>query len=305
MFQYDKTLSKISNYCIMDYVMDFQGELIEIDAPTQDCLEEYFMENANIIDEVLCNIPSRAMPNGYGVPYERLDEVYGMINDKYGSCTIQVFEVEENGIKKHLCDFSLSTILTQIFSRRQEYEQGTVDGAELALDMMRNFLVEGRWHYGLIADDGSVLENCEEWPACMVQNDGSANWVKDGKCLHPIIWFGLDGQLPIECWTLYDRPNIRNTKVYWGCDEKIDQEDWKHFWFSEFWAMDWNVLWEYDESAITWAFAECGMDEPEDEFDKVRSSCLIELAQSDSTDEMLAKVQNYCYIHNMQNKSNA
>lgn len=280
----------------MDYLIEFQGETLEVESPTLECLKECFKENQDYIEEVLADIPSRCMPNGYGIPYGRLDEAYDVINDKYGNCAVKVFEISEDGIKKYICDFSLATIYTQIFKEREESEQGMVDGAQLALDMMRNFLEDGHWHYGLISEDGIILENSDEWPSYPKQSDGSIRWIRDGKELSPIIWFGVDEQSPIECWTLYNRANIRNTKVYWGRNNtKIDQEHWKHFWFCEFWSMDWNVLWNNDEAAITWAFCECCMEEPVEDFYKVKSNCLIELVQGDSTDKMLAKVRDYCY----------
>lgn len=280
----------------MEYFIIFCGETIAVDSPSFECVEEYFRDNTDIVEDVLAGIPSRCMPNGYGVPYRKLDEVYNVIKDRYGESIVKIWEKNECGVKKHLCDYSLAAICAHIFKEREQCELGTVDGAQLALDMMRNFLIQGRWHYGLISDDGIIIEKREEWPSYPKQSDGSIRWIKDGKECYPIIWFGIDGQKPIECWTLYNRKNIRSTKVYFGGNgTKKNQEVWKHFWFCEFWAMDWNILWNYDEAAITWAFCECGMDEPIDEFCKVKSECPIELVQDDSTEEILAKVRDYCY----------
>lgn len=277
--------------------MEFNGGMVQIESPTKECLLEYFKENEESleIENVLSEIPSRSMPNGYGVPYKKLDEVYSIIDSKYRNCKIEVFTIDDSGSKKKCCDYSLAEIYTYIFKQREECEQGTIDGAQLALDMIRIFLQEGHWHYGLLSDDGTILENVDDWPSYPMQTDGRILWIKDGKEFTPILWFGIDGQQPIECWTLYDRGNIRDIKVYLCHNGSVKQENWKHFWFCDFWSMDWNVIWNNDESAITWAFCECGMDEPEDEFQNVRNDCPIELANDDSTDEMLNKVCAYCY----------
>lgn len=274
--------------------------MIEVNSPTMECLVEYFRDNTNLAEDVLANIPSRTMPNGFGIPYGRLKEVYDVINNRY-NCTIKVFKTDELGQRKYICNFPLAAICTNIFNQREKCELGTIDGAQLALDMMRNFLEEGSWHYGLISRDGTILKNIEEWPEYPKQPDGQIRWIKDDKELCPIIWFGIEGQSPIECWSLYERENIRNIKTYSGkYDTKIEQECWKHFWFCKFWTMDWSVLWNNDETAIIWAFSEWGMDEPEEEFGKVRNDCPIDLLQVDSTDDMLDKVRKFCY--NMQKK---
>lgn len=237
------------------------------------------------------------MACGYGIPYDKLDEVYDAIQNKFANQKLLIFEKMPDGFHRDKGEISLADIYVNLFRDRIESERGTIDGAQLALDMMSNFLQNGSWHFGLKTIDGQILEDIGEWPDYPLNKEGAIHWIKDDHELVPIIWFGMKGQAPIDCWTLCDSPQIKNCKSYLGAEDTIiHQENWKHFWFCEFWTMDWNVLWDNDEAAIIWAFSECGMDEPTEDFYKVRKDCPIELLQEDSTEVMLNKISAFCYF---------
>lgn len=278
-----------------EYYYTYQGESFGVDEPSFDCIYESLADSCqDDVEEAIAGIPSRSQPCGFGIPYEKLNETKDVLKARFSNESINVYHVSDE--KHPVKTYSLADIYIRYFENREECEMAYVDGAQLALDMMANFLNQGKWHFGLIDADGCILSDPNMWPQYPKQNDGTIIWKEGNKEYKPIIWFGLEGEKPIECWTLYERDNITNTKVYLGAfDKEINQEDWKHFWFCEFWLMDWNVLWNHDDMATTWAFCEKCMDEPEEGFTKVKEACPIELRQDDSTETMLQKVKNYCY----------
>lgn len=278
-----------------EYYYTYQGESFGVDEPSFDCIYESLADSCqDDVEEAIAGIPSRSQPCGFGIPYEKLNETKDVLKARFSNESINVYHVSDE--KHPVKTYSLADIYIRYFENREECEMGSVDGACLALDMMANFLNQGKWHFGLIDAGGCILSDPNMWPQYPKQNDGTIIWKKGNEEYQPIIWFGLEGEKPIECWTLYERANITNKKVYQGSfGKEIDQEDWKHFWFCEFWRMDWNVLWKHDEGAIIWAFCEQCMDEPEEELEKVKEVCPIELSQDDSTETMLKKVRDYCY----------
>lgn len=184
-------------------------------------------------------------------------------------------------------------IFDKIIEVRESTEQGVIDSGQIIIEMLKNFLEEGIWQYGFQRDDGTILTDISQWPKHA--SDGTDLIWQDSKgVLQPIIWFGLKNEDPIECWTLdkspkrfelletYENPYARNTKLV---------ERWHLFWFSTFWYIDWNAL--FDDNGdihITWMFAECGMDEPVEEFNIVRETCPIEMAEDDTAGSIVRKI---------------
>lgn len=185
-------------------------------------------------------------------------------------------------------------VFSEIIENREDTEQGTIDVGQVIIVMLTNFLTEGIWQYGLQRDDGTILTDISQWPKH--KTDGiNIIWEDQNGFLEPIIWFGLKNESPMECWTLdkspekfellevYDNPYSHKTRLV---------ERWRLFWFSSFWSLDWNALFDNSGYAhITWMFAECGMDEPVEEFNAVRDSCPIELDKNDTSENIICKLE--------------
>lgn len=111
----------------------------------------------------------------------------------------------------------------------------------------------------------------------------------------PVIWFGLNGEPPMDCWCI-DISDERFSAMPYA--EPYNVERWKSFWFNHFWTFDWNVLFNHEgEGVITWMFAECGMEEPEEEFDAVKKCCPIKLCEDDSKAILSKKISDFFVRH--------
>ncbi|WP_295882870.1 hypothetical protein [uncultured Thiohalocapsa sp.] len=187
-------------------------------------------------------------------------------------------------------------IASKAIDHRQDCEQSCIDVGAAIIAMLRNFLCAGSWQFGLRRQDGTILTDPSQWPVPLAMA-GSVTWHERSEPLEPMIWFGLQDEQPIECWTLdrstaqfeqsavYDHPQAKETRLV---------ERWKQFWFCRFWALDWNALFgNGGDTYIFWMFFECGMEEPVDEFLAVRKSCPIALREEDSSEALIRKIETF------------
>jgi len=182
----------------------------------------------------------------------------------------------------------------KVIAYRRDYEQSHVDVGAAIIVMLENFLRGGVWQFGLRRKDGTILTDPSQWPELSSSAD-RVIWQDRSGPLEPMIWFGLQDEPPIECWTL-DRSTAQSQRsLYYPspyATEARPVERWHNFWFCSFWTLDWNGLFgDQGNPYITWMFAECGMDEPVDEFHAVRSSCPIELDEQDTSEELFRKIE--------------
>lgn len=198
--------------------------------------------------------------------------------------------IDDNGL---IISNEAIDVFGEIIESRENREQGTIDSGKVIIGMLTEFLKEGVWQFGLQRGDKEILTEISQWPKYTA--DGrDAIWQDGNGLLEPVIWFGLKNESPIECWTLdrspkkfellevYENPYSRTTRAV---------ERWHLFWFSSFWALDWNALFDNNGNThITWMFAECGMDEPTEEFNTVRDSCPIELDGNDTATSIIGKI---------------
>lgn len=174
-----------------------------------------------------------------------------------------------------------------------EYYQGddqwSINSGKLALVLVTNFLKRGKWQSGFRTTSNVIL-NCDKNESIVFDNDN--NWFSDkyGK-LEPIIWFGVQNDKPIECWTIDKSDYQVQQRVYHRSNEVEKFEQWEVFWHSHFRCLDWETIIN-DKCMLTWMFAECGMDEPEDEFISVVDNCPINL-RCQSTKELFESLDNF------------
>lgn len=109
-----------------------------------------------------------------------------------------------------------------------------------------------------------------------------AKW-QESKCgidKKPILWFGLNGEPPIACWSI--------------TQERISENMIIPFWFPQFGIVDWySLCHDWNDNVNTWVFAECGEREPENEMKHAIASCPIELAADDTPESLLKKFEAY------------
>ena len=180
--------------------------------------------------------------------------------------SIQIYAVEQRdnveiGDQIEL-RMDIPSIMCEILDNRSQCEQESIDSGEVMLKSLTKFLSQGVWQYGFHSlDDNGASE--------------------------PILWFGLPGEAPIDCWSLSKATTFFDS----------ENESWKWFWFCDFWTFAWDILMVDGDIYTTWMFTECGMDEPP--IDPVRQSCPIELNENDTNEELLAKVEQFV-LKNMQ-----
>jgi hypothetical protein len=188
----------------------------------------------------------------------------------------------------------IDSVIDGLIEQRQGYEQSCIDAGEVIIRKLKNFLNAGIWQFGLRKEDGSVLSDARQWPEPIT--DGcSASWTRPKEKMSPIIWFGMQDNAPLECWSLtldakmfeqidYDADSTKNKPI----------ERWKSFWFCPFWSFDWDELFDHcGDTYIFWMFFESDMDEPCEELEKIRKSCPIKLASTDSRDELTRKITSF------------
>lgn len=184
----------------------------------------------------------------------------------------------------------------EVIENRRDREQGTIDSGSVIIAMLTNFLKEGNWQYGLRRDDGTILTDIRQWPDHVPDENGFV-WRDSCGFLEPIIWFGLKDESPIECWTLNRSSKKFDTKKVYDnayAHNTREVERWNLFWFCNFWDLDWNALFDNNGDAhIIWMFAECGMDEPVEEFNAVRNCCSIELDKNDKAENIILKIDQF------------
>lgn len=271
----------------------YDGERLDIEIVNIESREEVFndvfnelREDGLLVDElsdIIYNIPSRKKPLGKEVPYELLDEALDIIKEKYSNDYINVYLSESDEM---ITSFTVCDILSKLYEQREYCEQAHVDAAQLGLDMMCNFLNEGRWFCGLKDESGNVITDVKQWPA-PIKNGEIVNWKSNGHLLKPIVWFGIEDEEPIECWSIQEEYQDKDFTI-------------KKFWYGGDPTLNWNILWN-SYAAQIWAFWECGLDEPYTEFEAVHDACPIALSREMTNEEILINLTNYCYNYQLEN----
>ena len=165
---------------------------------------------------------------------------------------------------------------------------------EAILRMLRNFLIEGVWHFGYRTHCGNVVSKTIQLHNLLIDKE-----LLNDKKLTPIVYFGLTGAAPIECWTIdlhrimFEYSNSSNFPTF---------EQLKKFWFIPDGNFDYATLFCNDSQEVldywhTWMFAEFGLNEPEEEMEYVRESCPIKLDDNDIAEIFYEKVINFLQEH--------
>lgn len=273
----------------------FEQEVDSLDfSDIESFVDESFSDEIN--DCIFCGALSKNsqgfFPDPYAIETELFSQAKARLEQRFGG---KIFgkAIDDKGVM--VSNRSID-VFNEIIEDRENREQGIIDSGQVIIEMLRNFLKEGIWQYGLQRDDGAILTDITQWPKHTA--DGrDVIWHDSSGLLQPIIWFGLRDESPIKCWML-DRSSKKFDllEVYENpySHETVNVERWHLFWFCSFWTLDWNALFDNSGNAhIIWMFAECGMDEPVEEFNAVRNSCPIELEKNDKAENIVLKIDRF------------
>lgn len=272
-FEFEQEVDSLEFSDIEDFINDFFSDEIE-DA---------------IHSTTLSEKSQGFFPDTRGIETELFNEARMLLEQRFGG---KIFGqvVDDNGA---IVSNQAIDVFNEIIEDRESREQRFVDSGALIIGMLTNFLKEGVWQYGLQRDDGTILTDISQWPKHTT--DGTdVIWQDSDGLLESIIWFGLKNEAPIECWTLDKSPAKFELQEDYknSSGEKRVVERWCWFWFCNFWTLDWNALFDnHGNVHIIWMFAECGMDEPVEEFNAVRDSCPIELDENDKAENIIHKIE--------------
>lgn len=266
-------------YVLKSVSYDKRNVILEAsdDEELQDCVRDALSDEVDNLFTIN-DPPARGDFRDIGlISTELRESVRSRLGDVVGNYTLSC---RDNGSVIGLC-----SILNKIIESRES----DIDVGFYVLSMLRKFLIRGCWHYGLMNRDGVVLEDKSKWPKPKIDPDG-VRWIVNEEELNAVIWFGLDGETPIEYWSI-DKRDKRFARMPYceGCDVEF----WKSCWFNHFWTFDWNVLTDNNEGLIIWMFAECGMDEPVVEFEQVKTACPITLDENDSRTILSRKIDDF------------
>lgn len=274
-------------------------DMDEINGPDLESICEYLDENGDGWEEEtgVCieDVPSCSEALGVEVHCEKLEEeIKGLLKDKrFIDKHVRVYRAVDSDERKELvASFTMSEVFAHVFERAYECEYGFTYNVRVAVRQLGNFLNRGAWQYGLIDPTGKVLTDLRQWPVPRIQNDGNVKWSDASGSYKAVVWFGLEGEAPIECWKLYERVGVVHMQ-YEVDHRNVEPDDWKYFWYGNDGFPPYEMIWDKAYMYDYWV-VEVGIDMPYDEFEKVRNSCPIQLSQDDSTEEMVRKVAVYC-----------
>lgn len=280
----------------MEYIVYCKSDeydfMENVDSLDDDCIKETLSELfSDEINDALGSLkakPCGFFPNLCELSDYLYNAAHEYISGRMTEIAVYIQESDESGRVVNKQRIDLAKILGQIIEDRRDCEQSFIDEGQAVLFCLEEFLAQGVWQFGLQKNGEFVNTNPLTWPKPIVDSD-SIIW-QDGTCkLSPIIWFGLRGDKPIDCWVISKKPRMFEVLDY---DRPYNVERWKSFWFNHFWTFDWNILFDgKGDSHITWMFAECGMDEPP--IDGALTSCPILLAEDDTIDTLSKKIDDF------------
>lgn len=240
------------------------------------------------VEEVICeSVPDRPLGDLrliHGCIDEMIEEAKRRVNKEYAGENVPqaVFE----SLDMEYRDIPLASIVVDLVEQQRSDENYCIQGGGLAICMMTDFLRQGSWQHGVQLPSGEVVRET----GGLALKDGA--WQLNGESVVPIIWFGLDGEAPIEVWTLSRSPRLLRSDRYDG------RAAWLDFWFNDDYCMDWDAMFDGFHSDTCnyftiWMFCECGMSEPKEDFFNVRDSCPINLCVNDTNQQFTEKIDAY------------
>lgn len=243
-----------------------------------DILSQQFEDEINKALDSYEIKPCGYFPEPYNIGDELYIGVQDYMNESIGE--LPVFEqiIDDSGEIIKEVKIDLTEAFEKIIEDRKLSEQSYVDVGQVVLNQLEKFIEQGVWQFGLKDQNGHINTNSSTWPKPVIKCDNII-WQDDSSDLMPIIWFGLKDEAPLECWTL-------------SKDLRMNDEEWKSFWFNKFWTFDWNILFDYNgDGYIIWMFAECDMDEPS--IDNVIATCPVLLDKNDTTEILMKKIDEF------------
>ncbi len=280
-----------------------EGEETEREVSSLD-LDDVEEALADLFDDAIyANVDAeQGWPCGYFPdPNKILSAVYSSVrkrlHERFASLSVCVRTIETDGCITGTSPLDSVALIDRAVDAPEDSEKGYIGTGSVIIRMLTQFLNRGIWQYGLRNGQGDVLCDVWQWPKPNMDG-GIPSWRgPTGLLLSPVIWFGLENESPIECWSLsLDPKQFEKLNLYeYPCSTAPRPvERWQSFWFCTFWCFDWNALFENRGCAYsTWMFAECGMAEPADELNRVRQACPITLDDADTGEALTEKINEF------------
>jgi len=239
------------------------------------------------------DIPCGFFPAPAEISSRVYEDIRQRMHQKFSTISVYSKSFTDDGHISRSEQLDIVSVIDRLIEEREESEQCYCDVGAVIIRMLKTFLNDGIWQFGLYSQGEKVLLEPSEWPESKTFGS-STIWLHSEKEFSPIIWFGLEGKAPIECWSISMDAKMFELLDYLETPYSSQRhyiERWKAFWFCSFWCFDWNALFnDSGDCYITWMFAECEMNEPEDEFDRVLKSCPIELDSTDTNEALRRKI---------------
>lgn len=225
----------------------------EVKNEDDETLEMYMLNqnNTNFFDEAYEYALASLSAKGK-VPVGDIDNFHSVINaylcGKFSSIKLKLDIYDENdNIIKHTSLFAPREVdVGYIRSDENEF----IDTGMIAFHRIGKFLKKAKWQSTFDEHDNKH-----------------------------ILWFGLEGESPIDCWSI--------------TGERIMEERVIPFWFPDSGTIDWNeVCPDWNCAVETWMFVECGLPEP-DGMKQVIEDCPIKLNSEDTLEMLRSKFEAY------------
>lgn len=168
---------------------------------------------------------------------------------------------------------------------------GEPEGAQLALDLVDDFMRSNQWHVGFYDNNGLLITDIAHW---------SKNNVLDVTSIKPIIWFGHKDEIA-ECWSITPHTSDLFIKNFWddyfeGALDYICQASSGLGIYYSVWEYGLN----YDESLFKEIKSRCPIDI--ESLNLERANALYNLIISiynKSKDTSFPVIQNNVYLHDV------
>ena len=249
-FEFNFEFSETSKYVDIAHPEEWAYEVKNEDNET---LEMYMLnqDDTNFFDEAYEYALASLSAKGK-VPKGDIDNFHSVINaylcGKFSSIKLklEIYDENDNLIKQTSLFAPRKVDACYIRSDENEF----IDIGMIAFNRIGKFLKEAKWQYTFDEYDSKH-----------------------------ILWFGLEGESPIDCWSI--------------TGERIMEDRVIPFWFPDSGMIDWNeVCPDWNCAVETWMFVECGETEPEG-MKKAIEDCPIKLDSEDTPEVLRNKFEAY------------
>lgn len=249
-----------------DISLELQDSETIKDAASNKIINIVREEYGDVIEQAL-DYPTVLKTDGRYDPQDISDRLYPGARDYIArnllGIDVHIKEIEDEEVVTDTL-IPLAEILDRIIEERMECESWYCDIAGIVEESLLRFEKEGRWHWGLIADN-QVLSDPGLWPS-PIKKSNEIVWQKDETIYMPILWFGNSGT-PIEPWVICKELSMDSLQ-FWNETE-------------ECYILK-AVVEDCDDIFLAWYLTECGRCAPD--MDKIKAQCPVSFSNDIEAD---------------------